>query len=534
METGGLAFDSGVLRDGRDFFPNGHQRLTLTSKGVMELVKVAPHLLPDLSLSFIKDKSKANQLAKTIVIFQASWFVAQCISRMALGMTVSLVELNTFAHAICALIACRYLIIVLAYLLLSWTELTSADWLWWEKPLDIEEPTIITGENADLVCVGLCMRTKAGARFWYSNYGSGQKSTHLYYDSRLDPDPASAASLSDLRAGAALRTEKRTMPNVLWVTKRPETSENPSYFPVDPPTSDPVSSSAPSAPSSQQPFRLYLGQCLFGFLARYPPTQQERLPSIDLPSIKKHGFLHLHRPYLTLSPADVLRLRLARECYAVYPSLREELPRKSGNHELWYDDLLCSRIKDLPAFTNTAIGDPSRVSMFGSLFFAGLAYGGLHLLPWSPPVRTATETLLWRISGIAIITYGAVPLVAKVGYMGGYYVWKWVKWVVRSVVPEWLRRIEWKLERWHFLMYGNSQVAGRWPVRGFFFALLRLVCVWILWLGLGVVELSVLGATLLYLFSRVYLVVECFISVGRLPESAFDTPSWSQYMPHLS
>lgn len=83
-------------------------------------------------------------------------------------------------------------------------------------------------------------------------------------------------------------------------------------------------------------------------------------------------------------------------------------------------------------------------------------------------------------------------------------------------------------------MYGNSQVAGRWPVRGFFFALLRLVCVWILWLGLGVVELSVLGATLLYLFSRVYLVVECFISVGRLPESAFDTPSWSQYMPHLS
>ena len=70
----------------------------------------------------IKDKSKASGLAKTLVCVQALWFCAQCISRVAENLPITLLELNTFAHALCTL---------LVYL------------LWWNKPLVVDRATTI-------------------------------------------------------------------------------------------------------------------------------------------------------------------------------------------------------------------------------------------------------------------------------------------------------------------------------------------------------------------------------------------------------
>ncbi len=85
-------------------------------------------VIPFVSEEEIWDKSKANALAKTIVCIQATWFCAQCIVRIAQQMPISLLELHTFAHAICAL---------LVYV------------LWWSKPLDVQEPTIIDVSQSD-------------------------------------------------------------------------------------------------------------------------------------------------------------------------------------------------------------------------------------------------------------------------------------------------------------------------------------------------------------------------------------------------
>jgi hypothetical protein len=35
-------------------------------------------------------------------------------------------------------------------------------------------------------------------------------------------------------------------------------------------------------------------------------------------------------------------------------------------------------------------------SFFPGLLFAGVAYGGMHLLAWDPPVETEAELLIWR------------------------------------------------------------------------------------------------------------------------------------------
>ena len=37
----------------------------------------------------------------------------------------------------------------------------------------------------------------------------------------------------------------------------------------------------------------------------------------------------------------------------------------------------------------------------------------------------------------------------------------------------------------------------------------------------------------LYCFARVLLVIEAFLSVRKLPLSAYQTPDWTQFIPHL-
>jgi hypothetical protein len=122
---GGFAIDPSAEPN---IFPsNIGKRRILTLEGIELIFHFDPMLIPDLSEFEIQDKSKASGLAKTLVCLQALWFCIQCIVRAVNHMTISTLELNTFAHAVCTL---------LIY------------FLWWDKPLDIEEPTLIRGEAA--------------------------------------------------------------------------------------------------------------------------------------------------------------------------------------------------------------------------------------------------------------------------------------------------------------------------------------------------------------------------------------------------
>ncbi|KAF5353604.1 hypothetical protein D9758_013759 [Tetrapyrgos nigripes] len=123
---GGFAFDTSQHDS---FLPENQTRITLTPTGIRFLMKYAPEIIPDISVEELSDKSKANGLAKLLVCFQAAWFCVQFIARIAQSLSFSLLELNTFAHAACALISYG---------------------LWWKKPLDISEPTLIPCEAAHL------------------------------------------------------------------------------------------------------------------------------------------------------------------------------------------------------------------------------------------------------------------------------------------------------------------------------------------------------------------------------------------------
>ena len=126
---GGFVFDTSNAP--AKFLPNGITRLTIRPEGLHYIIQNAPCLLPDISEEDIKDKSKADSLAKFLVCLQALWFCAQCIFRISQDQESSFLELNTLAHAICTL-------------------LTYA--LWWHKPLDIRSPSLITGDKAWEMC----------------------------------------------------------------------------------------------------------------------------------------------------------------------------------------------------------------------------------------------------------------------------------------------------------------------------------------------------------------------------------------------
>jgi hypothetical protein len=99
---GGIAMDP----SSSDSFVPLSQRATLTANGILLLLKHEPQLLPDISEEEVKDKSRGSSLTKSAACIQASWFCLSCIARISRKLSLSLLELNTFAHALCTVIVC--------------------------------------------------------------------------------------------------------------------------------------------------------------------------------------------------------------------------------------------------------------------------------------------------------------------------------------------------------------------------------------------------------------------------------------------
>ncbi|KAL8776849.1 MAG: hypothetical protein Q9213_008110 [Squamulea squamosa] len=151
----------------------------------------------------------------------------------------------------------------------------------------------------------------------------------------------------------------------------------------------------------------------------------------------------------------------------------------------------------------------------------GLLYGGLHLTLWNYKFPTYIEGMLWRLSAVTIL---AVPAVAALFV------------ILHSVYHKWVRKETHLQEK-----YGSS-VEGRdtFPsdkaaqqsqrrVYKFVTAAKRgiLLDLWLLaWI-------SLLMIGFLYVFSRVFIIVESFISLRHVPVGVYTDVGWSKYIPHL-
>ncbi|KAI8677817.1 hypothetical protein NCS55_00499700 [Fusarium keratoplasticum] len=70
----------------------------------------------------ITDKSKADTFQKILVLIQVSWMIMQCIARWMYKLPLTLLEIHTMVHVVCAMILYGF---------------------WFKKPLNVQDPEVI-------------------------------------------------------------------------------------------------------------------------------------------------------------------------------------------------------------------------------------------------------------------------------------------------------------------------------------------------------------------------------------------------------
>lgn len=140
---------------------------------------------------------------------------------------------------------------------------------------------------------------------------------------------------------------------------------------------------------------------------------------------------------------------------------------------------------------------PEYAWIAAGLTLAGACHGGLHLAAWASAFLSHAETILWRSSSITILTTGPAAIVLVLC--------KCLVHVPVDALTTWFMT----KEMWSV----NVAIDG----------------------VASLVKGSVFGAVMLwYIICRAFIVVECFIMLAHIPDTALGVPSWTQYIPHIA
>ena len=208
----------------------------------------------------------------------------------------------------------------------------------------------------------------------------------------------------------------------------------------------------------------------------------------------RYGILGIRREYLEYLPSDERRWFLASQVLEQSPELRNWTTAKDYEYAL-RESRLQDRIKNWPQQADVldilfdiAVGgfgiSIEHFWTFSAFALAGILYGGFHLLAWNAPFTSTSQRTLWRVSGIVIAA--SAPLVGAIILFFG----------LLNLLFE------------SFEIDADLQVFFGMVILGLF--------------------------SLLYLFARAYLIIECFIYLPYLPDTVFQQPHWSQYFPHIT
>jgi hypothetical protein len=105
-----------LIMGGFTLHEGGKPVRVLEARELEELSEAGKIAWPTITEEEIADRSKGDYLSKTIVLFQTTWFIGQCIARGASKLAVTELEVVTLAFAV--------LTGVIYY-------------FWWDKPLDV-------------------------------------------------------------------------------------------------------------------------------------------------------------------------------------------------------------------------------------------------------------------------------------------------------------------------------------------------------------------------------------------------------------
>jgi hypothetical protein len=441
--AGGFVFELEQSEGGYGVEPfiSSPRQLTLTAHGVLLLAKCG--LLPDLDELEIKDKSKQDGLAKALVLLQACWMLLQGLGRVASHIPISLLEVNTIGHILCAFIV---------YL------------LWWQKPRDIHEPTILKGNWVDPISAYMYMSSRmSGARI-------------------KGPFKPRSWITPELKKCVYLDFGQAFIP--------PRSSDFPETGIVD--TTDIRTISNP-----QKNLTVMIDSADYQLSGAF-----QLQPSLHLDSQKttdrklKMGWTP--EPICDSLTLRKTRFRVAAAAVQKYSAVKARFNKIESVHakdvsgtetstfEPLIEQLVVHKARNWPSdFLLPGLGGEL---MGMTLWFATMAYGGVHVAAWHEYFPTGIEQYLWRFSSVYIACSGLLWLLMNV--LGALSPWASVYWD---------RFIALKASRAEYAVYGATAT----------------IC--------GVV----------YIFARAFLVVDAIVSLRELPAQTYSTPRWSEFIPHL-
>ena len=338
-----------------DQFATKHYRLTLTPRGVALLARCG--YLPQISKEDIVDKSKADNLSKMLSILQALWMFAQIVGRLIVKLPVTLLEVNTLAHIICALII---------YI------------LWWDKPKLINEPTKLRGDWVAPITAYMYMSSQISG--WRSMKPGVLKK------SWIDPELSILAFDPPETEAARMKSSMPVLDNKS--TKKPLQAIN---------TRSVTTSSVPRlSPSTDR--------------GSFTPRPLLTHVAKDIPLDFVASTINLR---LEVSQdLQSTRWALAAEAMSLHPAIASrvilrEIVDGKDRHK-WLEPITEELVDDTIGnwATENLLRDMSGFVMGMVVWSASMAYGGVHATAWNGYFPSRAEKLLWRISSVYIAGSG--------------------------------------------------------------------------------------------------------------------------------
>lgn len=363
---------------------NSLSRVTISPKGVAFLASHGHFLsIPE---STIRDKSKADILAKVLVCVQVAWMLVQTIGRKVVGYPITLLEVHTLVHVACAI---------------------AMYGLWFQKPLDVRDPAWVDASAfQDLLALMLIRNYGYGARWHLDgetaptpvqsiNYTdqTGSESSYLHvYSNQVKDGPKESTTSKEAET---LPSRKASQSQTLRLTRG-----SPSEI-ITHQASDSFDFAFDPPKSTQTSCTIRSGQSLPGGIG---PALNVRSLWGPQPNLKYDGRLSI-----PLSDNDIRRWELAATALS---RIGEELhtPQGSVNYFTSRAPNIFINRKGLQAGFYTYFYAWASGGLIAALVLCCF-YGVAHILAWNFEFPTAVERLLWKIACIDTIV-GTISLLA--------------------------------------------------------------------------------------------------------------------------
>jgi hypothetical protein len=309
---------------------------------------------------------------------------------MARRYRIALLELNTFAHVLCALLVYAF---------------------WWSKPLDVCEPIIINGSKFQELLAYMSMASEHSGRreIDICKYRPNREKSDTHV--RFNMESSQTADLSDCQSYQSGRPPSVSDDDLEdeHAFRKLAIPEVRAVFPLRP--SDPADAESLLIRETTMLSNDYAVFCMQAFLFGFHFEHQKQLAQPD-------GALGLHQhwPYILLTRSDIRRWRLASRAVRAHV-----VPQANGETYLNLNmdadsplldlnqqgNLLVDRVRNWPAdiisFTQFRSKD---IATWVAIFSAGFGYGSIHLLAWYAPFSTDAEEILWKLSGLILLASG--------------------------------------------------------------------------------------------------------------------------------